>query len=365
MFTMSRAIATVGLVSIVLLNSATPSMAGRYRTPSPEQSLFYEDLKSGKRASTKKILPPAQRKALETAPTSATSSAGTASATTVAPAAAATASPSTAFYFSAHADDFVLFMNPYRDASRNDTKAVFVFLTAGDAGLGKGPTGAPYYAARENGALRAVRFLADAASDTTPSPSTDRPRISGHDLRRWTYKNTVVYFLRLPDGAVEGVGYPLHNGASLMKLKTGEISTIRAIDGSTTYRSWTDLVNTLSEIVRIEAAGSPNVWLDVHENDTAASPGDHSDHLATGYAVAAVQPKLPCVNLAFHTGYATSGLVNLDLDDIENRAAAYGNYVSGLAEKGYPGVAWEPGHKSWLAGMINRLVNGNGSSCSF
>ena len=366
MTTTTRAIFAIGAVSCALLASASPSAAGGYRTPTPEQSIFYEQLRSGQRPATRKTLTREQRRALE-APPAVTS--GAAAPMSAAPIAATAGDPSegpaTAVYVSAHADDFALFMNPYRDVVRSDVNTVFVFLTAGDAGLGKGPKSAPYYLARETGALRAIRFMADATASGDASPRSGSVTVNGHTVQRWSHRNTDVYFLRLPDGAVEGVGYPIHSNASLMKLKTGETGSMRAVDGSTTYRSWNDLVNTLAEIVRIEGAGKPNVWIDTHEMDSTANPADHSDHLATGLAVAGVQTALPCVNLAYHVGYSTSGLVNLDLDDIENRAATFGNYASGMAEKGYPGMAWEPGHKSWLAGMISRLVSGNGRSCAF
>lgn len=361
MLTTSRIVAALGLAATVAFAAAVPAEAARYRTPSPDQARFYDDLVKGKRPSAKKVLANAKRRALEAAP-----AASSTKEKPVAAAAAAVVMPSTAVYFSAHPDDFVLFMYPYLDATRNDTKAVFVFVTAGDAGLGKGPTGAPYYSARENGALRAIRFMADVYDSTVASPVTDKVTVAGHGIARVTYKNTVAYFLRLPDGAVEGVGYPISSNASLMKLKTGETASMRAVDGSTTYKGWNDLVSTLSGVVTKEAARSPNVWLDVHEGDETINPGDHSDHVATGLAVAAVQAKLPCANLANYVGYSTSGLVNLDVDDIENRSAAYGNYVSGLSEKGYPGsMVWEPGHKSWLAGIVYRLVPGNGAACAF
>jgi hypothetical protein len=358
MSTMAKTIPVVAMMTLALLATVSPSLAGRYRTPTPQQAQFYEDLKSGKRPVSRKLLPLARRRALEAAPKSAVAPSAIAVATE-------TTMQSTAVYISAHADDFVLFMNPYRDVVRSDTRTVFVFLTAGDAGLGKGPKSAPYYLARENGAIRAIRFMADATASTTADPRSGTVRVAGHYIQRWSYRDTTAYFLRLPDGAVEGVGYPIHDYASLMKLKTGEIGSIRAVDGSTTYKSWNDLVQTVAEIVRTQAAGTPNVWLDTHEIDVAANVGDHSDHLATGFAMAGVQTALPCVNLAHHVGYASSGLVNLDLDDIENRAAAFGNYASGMAERGYPGMTWEPGHKSWLAGMVTRLVGGNGNSCSF
>src|SRR4051794_15523051 len=78
------------------------------------------------------------------------------------------------FYFSAHQDDWQLFMNPsaFEDVSAVRTKTIFVYLTAGDAGLGIGARGRkhPFYLARENGAEAAVRFMAD--GDDLPVGST-------------------------------------------------------------------------------------------------------------------------------------------------------------------------------------------------
>ena len=74
------------------------------------------------------------------------------------------------FYFAAHEDDWQLFMNPsaFEDVTGGAAKTVFVHVTAGDDGLGVGSGGRkrPYYLARENGALDAIRFMADA--DKTP-----------------------------------------------------------------------------------------------------------------------------------------------------------------------------------------------------
>jgi hypothetical protein len=69
------------------------------------------------------------------------------------------------FYFSAHHDDWQLFMNPsaFRDVRDGNTMCVFVHMTAGDAGLGTGDGGCKHllYLARENGAESAIRFMAD------------------------------------------------------------------------------------------------------------------------------------------------------------------------------------------------------------
>jgi len=66
------------------------------------------------------------------------------------------------FYFAAHEDDWQLFMNPsaFEDVSGAASKTVYIHITAGDDGLGAGSGGRkhPYYLARENGALAAIRL---------------------------------------------------------------------------------------------------------------------------------------------------------------------------------------------------------------
>src|SRR5689334_1974389 len=74
--------------------------------------------------------------------------------------------PMVSVFTVAHQDDWQLFMNPaaYRAMDEPQEKAVFIHVTAGDAGAGAGGDPVPYYLAREEGALRAVRFMANAAA---------------------------------------------------------------------------------------------------------------------------------------------------------------------------------------------------------
>ena len=70
-------------------------------------------------------------------------------------------------------------------------------VTAGDDGLGAGTGGRkrPYYLARENGALNAIRFMADA--DKTPiDNSAGTMLLNGHAVFRVSFLNTIAYFLR-------------------------------------------------------------------------------------------------------------------------------------------------------------------------
>lgn len=343
----------LGLATGAVAVSAPSASAAKYHTPVAGQSLFYEDQLSGKRSVVRRRPTPEQRRLYDAAPALPVVDAATGSAA------------STAVYFSAHQDDFVLFMYPHRDVTSSDTNAVFIFMTAGDAGLGSGPYYAPYYSARESGALRAIRFMADATTTYTASSQSKRVTINGHQINRTVYKNTTAFFLRLPDGNGDGEGFSGTGNASMQKLMTGRISSLKAVDGSTTYKGWNDLVQTLGAIVKSQAAGTPNVWLDIPETDTAANPGDHSDHIATGLAAAALQTTMPCLGLVHHVGYSNAGLVNMDLTEIEDKAGAFANYTSALAEKGYPGVSWGPGHQTWLGGMVLRIVPGNGGACTF
>src|SRR6186713_3326491 len=111
------------------------------------------------------------------------------------------------FYFAAHQDDWQLFMNPsaFHDVANPKAKTVFIHMTAGDAGRGSGNDGRrfPLYLARENGADAAIRFMADANS--APVKKSRRVmEFNGHRIERTVYRNTVSYFLRLPDGGPNG-----------------------------------------------------------------------------------------------------------------------------------------------------------------
>jgi hypothetical protein len=190
-----------------------------------------------------------------------------------------------AFYYSAHEDDWQLFMNPsaFRDV-RDGVKTVFVHVTAGDAGLGtkNGGRKHPYYLAREHGAECAMRFMADAGDYRAPIElAAASVTINGHAIRRVTYRDMVAYFLRLPDGSPEGTGYPNTTYQSLSRLAAGNIDALTAIDGSATYRGWDDLVATMRDIITLERGEAQALELHVPELDPAINPNDHADHIMT------------------------------------------------------------------------------------
>ena len=246
-------------------------------------------------------------------------------------------------YFAAHEDDWQLFMNPsaFEDVIGGAAKTVFVHITAGDNGLGIGSGGRkrPYYLARENGALDAIRFMADA--DKAPiGNSAGAMTFNGHAVFRVSYLNTIGYFLRLPDGDASGSGFAGTGHQSLKRLATAEINTLSAIDGSTIYHGWSDLVATVRDIVRYERGSAPLVQINVAETDPRINPGDHSDHLMTATAALDAAKDMTCVRRVYYVDYAKSKLPeNLTAPERDMESAVFAVTLAGVIAFDQP-TAW-------------------------
>jgi hypothetical protein len=247
-----------------------------------------------------------------------------------------------AFYFSPHEDDWQLFMMPaaFRDVAAETTRVVFVHMTAGDAGLGTGNGGRrhPLYLARENGAEAAIRFMADADNRMPAEPAADMPVFAGHAVRRVSYRNTIGYFPRLPDGNPDGTGYEATGFQSLKRLAEGAIGAITAVDGSADYFGWADLVAVLRALIVGECEGLvPD--LHVPEFDANLNPGDHADHRFTAKAVLDAAAGLDA-RLFHHVGYASADRPeNLRGEERDLKCAVYAVTMAGVLAFDHP-VAW-------------------------
>ena len=212
------------------------------------------------------------------------------------------------FYFAAHQDDWQLFMNPsaFLDVRGARTKTVFVHLTAGDAGVGMGLRGRkhPFYLARENGAEAAIRFMAD-ANEMPVEKIAERKTFNGHSIYRVSYRNTVSYFLRVPDGNGTGSGYPETGNQSLRRLADGQSDRLRAIDGRRSIEAGTISLSTLRALIDYERAGVPAVQINVGETDPVINPGDHSDHQMTAKAALDAIKNLACARRQYFVDYAS------------------------------------------------------------
>jgi hypothetical protein len=255
------------------------------------------------------------------------------------------------FYFAAHQDDWQLFMNPsaFQDVIGGAAKTVFIHVTAGDAGLGTG-TGDrkhPLYLARDNGAEQAVRFMADTEAVPDNAEGSTMP-VNGHPIYRVSYRNTVSYFLRVPDGNPLGTGYAHTGFQSLKRLADGDNDTLAAVDGSTAYHGWNDLVGTLRVIIDSERGQARLVQLNVAELDPHINPGDHSDHLMTAKAAIAAARDLSCVRLVSYVNYASSKLPeNLDPQQRDMESSVFAVTLAGVQALGQP-TSWQHYNSSYV-----------------
>ncbi|MFN3658841.1 MAG: hypothetical protein ACK4UO_16460 [Pseudolabrys sp.] len=266
-------------------------------------------------------------------------------------------------YFAAHADDWQLFMNPsaFQDVIEGAAKTVFIHVTAGDAGLGAGKGGRrhPLFLARENGAEQAIRFMAD--TDSTPVNKVAAPMtFNGHAIYRVTYRRTVSYFLRVPDGHWSGSGYEETGFQSLERLNTGANHELRAIDGSTTYRGWDDLVKTMRAIVDHERGATTQVQINVAELDRRINPNDHSDHLMTARAALDAVKDLACVRRVSYVDYASSKLrANLRARERDMESSVFAVTLAGVQALDHP-TSWKHYDSSFVGRNYFRVREGAG-----
>ena len=262
-------------------------------------------------------------------------------------------------YTSAHPDDWQLFMNPhaYHSLKAEGTKVVFIHTTAGDAGSGTGFNN--YYLAREEGSLRAIRFMCNTLGDKTRLGTDMKPEkvtVNGHAVQKFSYGKAVAYFLRLPDGNGNGAGYTHTDSASLKKFNEGTIKKISAIDGSTTYISLDDLKKTIASIIEVEAGEKGAIELNIAETDSSINPGDHSDHMNTSLIFQDVAKGLNVVTINFFSEYSTNKKeYNITGDDFLISAGTWGATASGLSDYSHYST-WDSGHNAWIGRQYFRTV---------
>ena len=256
----------------------------------------------------------------------------------------------TRIFVAAHQDDWQLFMNPNvaKSIENAHDNTVIIHTTAGDAGHGAGNNA--YYLAREEGSLRALRFLVNkntASNEESPTIREENKTINGHKIVVYRYLNTSMYLLRLPDGNGDGSGFPLHQNKSLACFYAQQCANLVAIDGSTTYPNITDLKQTITAIIKKEKQKND---LEIHIPDTniTNNPGDHSDHQTSAKIVQAAARLVGQHTLYRYINYATAQRPpNLNEDDFMLNAATWGVTASGLGDfKHY--TTWDNIHNAWV-----------------
>jgi len=216
----------------------------------------------------------------------------------------------------AHQDDWQVFMG---DVVANRIKAgdsvTFIYLTAGDDGRDS-----LYWRTRERGALQSTLVAAGAR----PSDSVIGCSMTGvdeHEVQECLVGSTRSYFLRLPDGKRNGAGFGLHSYQSLRKLRAGKITAISAIDGSTSYRGWEDVVATVRQL--IDSSSREDIMLHTTDPSITVNPHDHFDHRMTGLLVADLR-KTRNWRARYYVGYAlATRAANRSQDQAREKTAIF------------------------------------------
>ena len=178
----------------------------------------------------------------------------------------------------AHPDDWqVFFGDVVVERIRSHRRPVFIYLTAGDDGRDSS-----YWYQRESAALQSTRIALGAPPNTVARCGF--VNVTSHLIRRCVLGSTESFFLRLPDGNRTGRGFARNRFESLRKLRANGAAHIHAVDGSTTYASWQELIATVNGLVRMVADSMNAHDIVLHTTDPSVriNPHDHYDHRMTG-----------------------------------------------------------------------------------
>lgn len=259
----------------------------------------------------------------------------------------------------AHQDDWQLFMSSkiITDLTAG-SKVVFITLTAGDGGCGN----CSYTPSREIGSVYSSKFAVDltnTATAPTDVPVATTVSINSHNITKYVYKNSVNYFLRLPDGSGNGAGFPSTGNQSLQRLKNNNISSITAVDNSAVYTSWADLTNTIKAIINTEKITGRQGWiysasLNTTNNSNPPNPtyniNDHSDHyysaMAARDAVSAAPEAWVGIN-EFVDYYSSALPANLSSTAYENASIIFAHGALGITLAEYRNE-FTVDHQIWL-----------------
>jgi LmbE family N-acetylglucosaminyl deacetylase len=218
----------------------------------------------------------------------------------------------------AHQDDWQLFMGDVvaKQIAGGDS-ATFIYLTAGDDGRDS-----LYWQTRERAALQSTRLAIGVGAADSAAVRCSTTKVLEHVIRKCVIANTESYFLRLPDGKRNGVGFARHGFESLRRLRGKKITVITAVDSSAAYRGWGDLLATASVLIGTRSATTDLV---VHASDpsVAANPHDHFDHRMVGLLVEDLRKRQKW-NTWYYVGYAlATRAANRSTDQAREKTAMF------------------------------------------
>ena len=264
--------------------------------------------------------------------------------------------PQVAFYFSAHPDDWQLFMGEraYADIQDKNTKSVFFLTTTGDAGMGMTASegaNVPYFKARERGYINALKWaekpivkIDSAGRSLYPLEDyvLNEVVVNGHVIKKFETEQSIAYLFYLPDGFPDG-----QYQWSLQKLYNGEIQNMPTIDSTAMYVDWKDLASTVKTLLNKEANGYENIWINLPERDTLLNPEDHSDHWYSSLLGEMASEKLRPKKRYYREFAMTDLITNLDGKAVDIKRFLFSANAASKEAAGYSSP-WNDHHLAWV-----------------
>jgi hypothetical protein len=227
----------------------------------------------------------------------------------------------------AHQDDDLLFMNPnLTNFLKTGDCDRAIYLTAGDDGQGE-----DYWIGRQLGS--------EAAYDTMLGLGLNQIWLQKNiEIANQEYvsiahpssnQNISLIFFGLPDGNLNGQGFPSTKFESLAKLYSGAIPSIESVDKQSTY-SLSGLVSALTALMAYYRP--TEIWT----QSSFYTSGDHSDHITTGkiatkaynsYETNQYQ-NIVQIPIKYYVGYPIRSLpINVSPANVAFKATVFSNYA--------------------------------------
>jgi hypothetical protein len=270
-------------------------------------------------------------------------------------------------YIVAHQDDWQLFMgvNAFNDIeatiSDSTRKVVFIYVTAGDAGLHY----SDYSRSRERGAAESIHFVYDSKSQKNPPRKKTEsavisygkdPDLHVRSIPVYRYRQTASYYLRIPEERDKTGQTPLQN------LRNGKISSLSTIRNNpepfgTTYANTQDIAETIRAIILAETTDSTTVKiLNAPDTNETENPNDHPDHYQTGTLAQLAVIGLGFTQNLFEEYITDHKPENLSADDIVKETSVF---VAYCIVKLHSGCGSDWGNPQAMKRNYFRTVDGN------
>jgi len=224
----------------------------------------------------------------------------------------------------AHCDDDLIFAGAHLQRALAQGQAVrTLYLTAGDAGRGEA-----YALGREGGVMRAYDVLRGRRTSWRESTETLRSGATLVTRRPVDEPRISLHFLRLPDGNLNGQGFPATGHISLAALAADRIATIPDL----TRREHLSLRQLIASIGELIARYRPRTFLThVPGWSHALAHADHADHAITGILATAAWRATadPASTVLFARGYGIAELpANVTGAPLRRKLAAFEAYAA-------------------------------------